>query len=337
MYAVEFKIASEGRADRLVPLLAQAILQARSAVQGLGSDVAPLAVVVAPEVRRRTLAQLRAFVHTHAPDVAFGVIDSRGLRHFEGDGLEPLNAHPAVRATTLPAMDAKVDLFSDLNQWLLKVMLARHLNDAKLLNAQVGEYRNATELAAAAGVSVMTSFRFLRQLAAERFLHESAPSIRLVRLHELLQRWQASAGRTLVEISARWIVPGQQRIRIRRALAGYGGKACLGLFAAADALDFGFVRGALTHVYLADLSTADLSKMGLARTQPGQTSDVVLRAPAARESLFRGAVSVDGLPVCDILQVWLDVASSAARGREQAQLIYRRVLKPMIERARHED
>ena len=34
---------------------------------------------------------------------------------------------------------------------------------------------------------------------------------------------------------------------------------------------------------------------------------------------------------CDVLQVWLDVAAHPSRGEEQAELIYRKVLRPVVE------
>lgn len=34
---------------------------------------------------------------------------------------------------------------------------------------------------------------------------------------------------------------------------------------------------------------------------------------------------------CDVLQVWLDVAAHPSRGEQQAELIYRKVLRPVVE------
>jgi hypothetical protein len=47
--------------------------------------------------------------------------------------------------------------------------------------------------------------------------------------------------------------------------------------------------------------------------------------------VLRGQVSVDGLPCCDIVQVWLDVSAHPARGAEQADLIERKFLQPVID------
>jgi hypothetical protein len=41
-------------------------------------------------------------------------------------------------------------------------------------------------------------------------------------------------------------------------------------------------------------------------------------------------VNREGLPVSDILQVWLDVADHPSRGGAQAHEIWRRVLAPLV-------
>jgi hypothetical protein len=43
-------------------------------------------------------------------------------------------------------------------------------------------------------------------------------------------------------------------------------------------------------------------------------------------------VRVDGAAASDVLQVWLDVAAHPSRGAEQADLIRRRVLEPIVNR-----
>jgi hypothetical protein len=37
------------------------------------------------------------------------------------------------------------------------------------------------------------------------------------------------------------------------------------------------------------------------------------------------------MAACDVLQVWVDVAAHPSRGREQAELIRKRVLRQIIE------
>jgi len=186
-YAVEVKAGPEGRGDRLVPLFAQAVLQSARAA---GQKAAPLAVVAAPRISARAAEQVIKFAEDYAPDAAVGVIDFEGLRIFRGPQLEQMNAQakdrPSARGRSVRDSG---HLFSDLNQWMLKVLLAPEIPDG-LLSAPRGQYRNASQLARAANVSVMSAFRFVQQLQREGYLHESAPYLSLVRREDLLGRWQ---------------------------------------------------------------------------------------------------------------------------------------------------
>jgi hypothetical protein len=339
-YLVECKVASEGRPDRLVPLLSQAILQVRAYAQALPEPAAPLAVIAAPAISPSAANSLIRFLSQFAPDVAVGIVDREGFRHFIGPGLDQFNAAPprAARRQKLPSPDSAY-LFSDLSQWMLKVLLAPMISE-DLLRAPRGEYRNASELAGAADVSVMSAFRFVRQLRQEGFLDEHDEPLRLVRRKELLRRWQAAHLRAAPELPLRWIIPVKRERQLPAALHAYSIRpnikrepplrACLGLFAAADSLGFGFVHGAPQYFYLESLDRDVLKQMGLSPEGAEQRPDVYVRVPAFRESIFRAAVVRDGVPVADILQVWLDVGSHPVRGEEQAEEIRHRVLAPIL-------
>jgi hypothetical protein len=326
-YAVRIKAGPEGRPDRLVPLLAQAVIEAGRVA---GRSAVPLAVVAAPRIAPRAAAQIVRFADDYAPDAAFGVVDFEGLRLFKGPQLEALNAEPAHRPSARAGRPRpSAPLFSDLNQWMLKVLLAPEL-PVSLLSAPRGRYRNASELARAARVSVMSAFRFVQQLQLHGYLHELAPFLRLVRRADLLERWQASAQRSGKELPARFVLPGGARAQLRRILGG--GRACLALFAAADALKLGFVEGLPPYVYVQRFGRASLSDWkGLRLCEPGEVPGLILRAAPAPQSVFRGIVRPEGMAACDVLQVWLDVGSHPSRGREQADLIRKRVLQRVLD------
>jgi hypothetical protein len=324
-YSVELKAASEGRADRLIPLFAQAALQL--AHDG-NQKALRLAVVSAPRIPPQTAEKVLEFASQYAPDVAVGLFDFEGLRVFRGPELEDLNREPGLlrsRAQVRSAPESR-NLFSDLNQWLLKVLLAPELPE-HLLSAPRGQYGNASQLARAANVSVMSAFRFVQQLQDEGYLHEASPSLALVRREQLLERWQAANDRPYREAQMRFVLPGRPRAELEKLL--HGGRACLALFAAADALHLGFVRGVPPHVYVERLQPSSLAAWkNLRPCEPAESPDVLLRQPLAPKSVFRGMVRAAAS--CDVLQVWLDVASHPSRGREQADLIRQRVLEPLI-------
>jgi hypothetical protein len=333
-YIVQLAPASEGRRDRLVGLLSQAILQANSLASGI-RKAAPLAIIAAPSISDAAQRALFEFHQCHVPHSAIGMLDGRGLRAFIGPGLESLNVRPRAHASMARMPAPAVNLFSDLNQWMLKVLLAPHLHRSGLMpKAATGvEYRNATALARAASVSIMSAFRFVRQLEKEGFLDSSGPSLRLVRVERLLEQWQASVAQSPREWPARWVLRSREQEQLRKALEQFGDRACLGLFAAARALGLGHVEGVPVHVYAETVEPNAIRAAGLTEVLPGQQPDVILRVPRAKESVLRGAVAIEGVRVSDPLQVWLDVSSHPARGREQADLIVRRVIKPMIRSA----
>ncbi len=355
VYAVEIKRASEGRPDRLVPLMSQAILQAQAGVREFGRQASPLAVVFAPRIAESAAEQIRQFVAANAPGVSVGVLDEEGFRSFEGPGLEILNQkrQSISRNILLHPEPPKVGLFSGINQWLLKIMLAPKIPQA-LLAAPREEYRNASQLAQASGVSIMTAFRLVKQLHEEGFLHESEESLRLVRVEQLMHRWQAANPRWR-ELRMRWLIrndapdalyaavhhllsdPNPPRMR-RFNMAGPdlakrpGSpiRMCAGLFSAAELLGLSFVHGGPRHLYVEEPNAELFQRLGLVRAREGESVDIFVRVPAARASVFRAAVNVNGVPASDVLQIWLDVAAHPARGAAQSDEIWRRVLAPNL-------
>jgi hypothetical protein len=131
----------------------------------------------------------------------------------------------------------------------------------------------------------------------------------------------------------RFLLPGDPQAQLRRMLAG--GRACLALFAAADALRLGFVSGVPPYVYVHRIRPAHVAAwQNLRACSPGEPPDLIVRQAPAPQSVFRGLVRPAGMAVCDVLQVWLDVASHPSRGREQADVVFERVLRRLVEGGR---
>ncbi len=205
-FLIEMKRSSEGRGDRLIPLLSQAILQAQAVVRQFPEPVVPLAVVAAERVPQSVAEQVKQFAAQFAPDTGVGIIDSHGLRAFAGHGLEVLDARPSRPVRSGLASPQRLPhLFSDLNQWLLKILLGQSIPQS-LLSVPRAEFRNATQLAAAAQVSVMSASRFVRQLAREALLDDRGGHLEIVRVEHLLGRWAAANQQALREIPVRWVI-----------------------------------------------------------------------------------------------------------------------------------
>ena len=349
-YVVEIKNSPEARRDRLIPLLSQAILQAKAAAAAAKADASPnplpLAIIGAPRLPQSLIRDIRSFAAQVAPDVAIGIIDLEGPRIFVGHELESLSSSPVRSKPAVPLSHhaPQLHLFSDLNQWLLKALLSPRIPE-HLVNAPRQQFESVSELAHAARVSPISAFRFVSLLKAGGFRDEQSRVLRLINIESLFERWRAASLRPVRQLSMRWIIPGDPERQLSDAIRAYQKKGqsvvsrgrganraaqrpriCLGLFAAADALGLGFVRGVAPHLYLERLDLLALESIGLAPARPGQRADVFIRVPPFRESVFRAAVVRNELPVCDVLQVWLDVADHPSRGASQAKEIWRRVL-----------
>ncbi|HMJ21166.1 MAG TPA: hypothetical protein VK513_04635, partial [Terriglobales bacterium] len=275
-YVAELKVAHEGRKDRLIPLLSVAILQAQEAALHCGWPAAPLAIVAAPRISDSIADEARKFASRYAPNVAIGLVDLEGFRAFEGPALQGLNAERSPSAydkLSSSSSELSAQLFSDLNQWLLKVLLAKYIPD-DLLQAPRAEYRNASQLAEAAGVSVMSAFRFVRQLEAEGFLEQSGRVLKLVRIEQLFHRWRAANLKLPREFPFRWVLKGKDPEKLSQVIRSYQSelavqgsliplgdhgevnhaRICLGLFSAADALGFGVVHGVPEYIYVESMN-----------------------------------------------------------------------------------
>jgi len=347
-YIVELKRAAESRRDRVVPLLAEAILQAEAHARKV-PHARPLAIVASPQLSPAVVDQALEFQKHYASRVAVGFFDDRGFRVFRGPGLESLNSPPPEiqqRKSAVPQLES-YSLFSDLGQWMLKVIVAQHI-EPRFLSAPRRKIRNASELALAAGVSQISASRLVRQLEAEGFLDRYADQLELVRVEDLLEEWQAAERRAFKEVPCRWVIPGHGRKQLESALQDYSARqihqqpaenygerssprVCLGLFAAAEALGVGFVQGVPPVLYVERMQAELIQQLGISQERAIQ-ADVYLRVPSHKESIFRAAVEHKGVLVSDALQVWLDVSNHPSRGKEQADRIRDQVLSPLLSR-----
>ncbi len=327
-YAVELKHIGEGRSDRVIALMAQAILQARRHAFVLGLQ--PLAMLHVGRTSPALLRNLEAFHHEYAADTPIGLVSEAGEVHLFGPGFESFDnpaRQRAARGRVAKPRKAS-DLFSDLNQWMLKVLLAPELPE-RMLTAPRGEYGSGAEFAAAADVSPMSASRFIHRLQEDGFLDNSGGALRLVRRAELFRRWQSAALRSSPELRMTYLVPGTVAGQLQKVAAGLD--ACIGLFAAADLLNVGHVSGALPVLYVRHLRTFQASEWrGLAMARIGEPPHLVIRQAPAAQSVFRAAVRMDGIMVSDVLQIWLDVSAHPSRGVEQADVLRRKVLSGVI-------
>jgi hypothetical protein len=74
---IEIKRASEGRRDRVIPLLSQAALEAAYCARNLAGNPIPVAIVGANHISDSVSEEAKEFVRKRAPEVAVGLLDLR--------------------------------------------------------------------------------------------------------------------------------------------------------------------------------------------------------------------------------------------------------------------
>lgn len=331
-FVVEIKALAEGRSDRVIPLLSQAILEAKANAHDAG-NAQPLAVICVENASPSLLNQVSSFAKRYAPNVPIGIVSESGLRRFQGPALDELNAEPEQpRWYGSSPSNQTINLFSDLNQWMLKVLLAPEI-PTHLLEAPRHRYRSGSELAEAAQVSTMSASRFLQQLRNKGYLDGSSQYLVLVRRAELFRRWRSAVMRPSPELPMRFLIRGSTQQQILGLLASHHEEACLGLFAAADALKLGHVSGVPPYVCVPKLPRpGEKTWRELLIAAPSEAPDLIMWQTLFPKSAFRGAVHHKGLRISDVIQVWLDVANHPSRGEEQADLIYQKILRPIIDK-----
>nr|WP_315191757.1 RpiR family transcriptional regulator [uncultured Albidiferax sp.] len=341
-YTVEVKSLSEGRTDRVIPLLSQAILQAQRYAAEL-NGTKPMAVLYVEHAPESMFKKVIGFMDAYRPSAAIAIVTPEGLGLVRWNDEDPyeiksperksprnMAGRPGARGAAPPKL---FNLFSDLNQWMLKVLLAPDIRE-DLLNAPRNRYRSGSDLAHVAQCSQMSASRLLQHLRQEGFLDEYASGLRVVRRQELFKRWRAAAMRSSPEVPMRFTVRAAVQQQLKELLQSDRLQTCLGLFSAADALGMGHVSGVPPYVYVPKLPgfANDLHNPAWAMVTlyPEGAPDLIVRQAMAPGATFKGAVRQGGILCADIIQVWLDVSNHPSRGQEQADHIYNTVLLPLI-------
>lgn len=327
-YVIEVKSVGDGRPDRVLPLLAQAIVQARWHAEQ--SKRCPLAVVQVGHASPSLQQKVEQFQRDYVPEMAIGLVSEAGGSYFIGPGLESLNVEAPRRVGKGKAAKPRKasDLFSDLNQWMLKVLLAPELPE-HLLQAPRGDYSSVSDLAEAANVSLMSASRFIQRLREDGFVEDHSGVFRLVRRRELFRLWQSAALRSSPELRMSYLIPGSGIRPLQKSASRLD--ACIGMFAAADLLNLGHVSGVPPYLYVRRLASSSGAEWpGMMPAAPGEPPDLILKQVSAPESVFRGAVRINDIMVSDVLQVWLEASAHPSRGAEQADLLRRKVLSGVL-------
>ncbi|MGV3620703.1 MAG: hypothetical protein ACO1OB_07790 [Archangium sp.] len=305
--------------------MAKAVLTARSSNHEDAESVAALWVKRATAL---TDSRLSEFMSEVAPEQSWLLFDSEGRVFSHVKSAPELGRSVPSNGLSAPRLPVtRASFFTDVHQWLLKALLAPHLNP-KLLNAPRGPFRNATALADATAVSLPTVTRFLHGLDEVGFLDRSFGDLRVARPLDLLQLWRDRVARTQrSEVGA--VFPRLNGTELELGVFAMTvavttpSSFALASHAACNRLGLRHVDGFVPAVWVASFEPRFLEKLGVV-VDDTATPHVLLRVPRFPRSTFNAAV--DG--ASDVIQCWLDTSHERVRGREQADYLWRTVLRP---------
>jgi len=282
-------------------------------------------VLVIERLGDKTKRTAREFMSKYAPGHAWGLVDRSGaaalaIPSLKVDIDQPGNSEPRARVR-----HTSTQLFSDLNQWMLKVLL---LVDAppSLWGGPRQRVATPTELHRVARVSVEKAHLFVRVFEKMGFVRQTRQGLTVVRRQQLLDRWfHAERSQSVLPIPARWIFGMPSGLQDIFAKPGDSEHLAVCGFEACRLLDVLHAPVVQREVYLAGDIESALAAWDLEPCEEHE-AHIFLRKARSAQSILRGRVIRANLPVVDVLQAALDVHDQAARGTEQSQYLTRHVL-----------
>jgi len=328
------------------------LLQAAKRLRGY----IPIVAVIVEKLDQRDIRRMADFIHHFAPEVGWLLVDEYGGGAFKDPEkdeyriLPQLNRQPSMLVGSpesdyhFSARHSKQLSFSDLDQWLLKVFLLGHPEiAADCWGGPQGIVQNAFQLSKLAGVSPPISNSWFNAMESSGYLKRiGRKKAILLRPNSLIEEWRGKyrfGDNRILPYRSMYPVSEDDEYfhdilgRIKScnedavALAISGHQACK---------QFGIKHSSAKsiHVYFWGNIGLVANSLNLVPAEAANEANVFLVEPKYPKSAFGGRVVRKGIPICDILQCYLDLFNLPDRGREQADFIYENILFKMFEKGR---
>jgi hypothetical protein len=337
-YLVEVKHQVPFRRTQFLGAVAHGILELRDRGQRAPGPK-PLLAVWVERAKPNAAPEFEAYLQHHAPDLDWLIVDAKGWRKWkiggeqgeaEGKGREDIQ-----RLSSLPA---KSNPFAPRNQWMLKLLLLPGL-DERYWGGPSRQPATISALAEAAHVAKSHAWNLVALLERLGSLRRQGDRFLFPGLRRLLEDWCAFVRlRPDKVIGAKPVHPERTpdkavarllaRLARRPSAVAEPGAAevVVGGHRACHLLALGRSNIESVRLYV-DGAAGALKRLDLVGADE-DSAILEIVEPKAKDSVFRGSARAEGLPVADVLQLYLDLRSSAARGVEQSDFLFERVLEP---------
>jgi hypothetical protein len=235
--------------------------------------------------------------------------------------------------------------FSDLDQWLIKVLLLSPLDIAhQFWGGPKGYAENAYQLSKLAGVSQMPANQWAQAMEFSGYLKRIGRKNMIpLRIEALIEEWigryrlrdnRIYPFRSMFRVSNYDAFIGElfEEIRLNsEELGEFGITAHL----ACKLHEVKHSSARSIHIYCRGDIHNVARILKLVPSEEERKADLFLVEPKYPRSVFGGVLKKKEIPVCDILQCYLDLYYLLDRGREQAAIVYENIVSRII-RSRHE-
>jgi hypothetical protein len=337
---VEARVINAYRSLEFRALVGDAILRSRHGSSG-GKGPFLLAVLMS-RMSPMAVRDLHEYSQRYMPVLNWFLMDELGQAKACLDGEEESFSLPdALRKEADGSRRmAQGNVFSPKNQWLLKILLLAGV-DRRYWGGPDRPPRSISELAEVSGVSQPSVSSFVMRAERAGFLKRSAGGFHILRRDEMLDEWfYALKHRGPHEIGLRFLYGDEPGDRFVDGIRDYCRKAgkdgsgpalVVGHHLACQLMKLGRSNVRFARIYANRPVAEVLSALDLVRSESAEPQ-LSLVVPPVMQPVLAGHVVCEGIPVCDILQCYLDVRSSLARGNEQAEFILQKILLPHFER-----
>ena len=334
---IRLRVLDLFREDIFKGLLAEAILHRLQPTAVPAEERPPAAIaILLSRFSTKAVDLARQYVNAHDPSLQWAVMDVTGRVALSAAGqvqeerVEPLRSRVDYRASD----DAPRKMFSPNNQWLLKVLLLSGIGPKQWGGpGQSVDGYSLSDLAGIAGKPQSSVSIFIGLAERQGWLKRESGRLVMLQIPRLLDQWSYHLRNNpdpAVPVGS--IYPGEEREAVLARLRGRA-DAVIGGHAGAHLMGLGAGNVDTPRIHVRHLASG-FRDLGLAEV-PHDRAIAILSQPKAVDAVFRGAViDLHGLPLTDLLQIYLDVRLSMARGEEQADHIYERALAPFFRKRR---
>ncbi len=324
---IESKVAYAYRSKVFPALVGDAILRAQHAKPKPNL----LLAFLLDKLNDKAVSDVERYAEDFYPELNWFLMDESGSGMVKLSGLrQDISREPYIRKADIRSSpySTRGSLFSPSNRRLLKMLLLPGI-DPRYWGGPSKVPDAIVKLAKACNLSQPKASAFVKRFEEAGFLRRSDGKLKIIRHEELLEEWYfgiKQERRILQPVRSMYgdsLERIMEKVKSRHALHNKP-DVVVGSHYACHAHDIGrsSVKSAILYVSRASI----MEYLDLVADESGSAS--LWLASSDFEAIRQGTVIADGLPVCDILQCYLDVRGSRARGQEQADYIAQHILLP---------